>query len=97
MNITHTFRHNAARMRYELDVDDEQAVVEYVRDGETLFLTHTGVPPTLEGRGIGSELVRAVLEDVRRRELRIVPQCPFVAAYIRRHPEWEPLVAGKRP
>ncbi|WP_418981806.1 GNAT family N-acetyltransferase [Alistipes sp.] len=96
MNERHAFRHNAAEMRYELDVENERAVVEYIRDGRTLFLTHTGVPPTLEGRGIGSELVRAVLEDVRRQELRIVPQCPFVAAYIRRHPEWEPLLADKQ-
>lgn len=92
MKEGHTFRHNAAEMRYELDIAGDLAVVEYVRTGDTLILTHTGVPEQLEGRGIGSELVRSVLEDARRQELRIVPQCPFVAAYIRRHPEWEQIV-----
>lgn len=96
MKEQHTFRHNAAGMRYELDVEGDLAVVEYLRAGDTLVLTHTGVPPRLEGRGIGSELVRSVLEDVRRQELRIVPQCPFVAAYIRRHPQWSCVVDSDR-
>ena len=50
------------------------------------------VPPKYEGRGIGKELVQGVLEDIRRKKLKVVPQCPFVATYIRRHPEWMDLV-----
>lgn len=92
MKQRHTFRHNAAEMRYELETEGGQAVVEYLRTGDTLILTHTEVPPKMEGRGIGSELVRSVLEDAGRQALRIVPQCPFAAAYIRRHPEWERMV-----
>lgn len=92
MKKPYVFRHNAEEKRYELEVGGEQAVVEYIRDGEVLFLTHTYVPEDLEGRGIGSELVRSVLEDVRERGLRIVPLCPFVAVWINRHPDWEPLV-----
>lgn len=92
MKKPYVFRHNAEEKRYELEVGGEQAVVEYIRDGEVLFLTHTYVPEHLEGRGIGSELVRSVLEDVRERGLRIVPLCPFVAVWINRHPDWEPLM-----
>lgn len=50
------------------------------------------MPPKYEGRGIGKELVQGVLEDIRKKEIKVVPQCPFVAAYIRRHPEWMDLV-----
>ena len=55
----------------------------------TLFRS---VPEQYEGQGIGKELVQAVLEDIRTKEIKVVPQCPFVAAYIRRHPEWMDLV-----
>ena len=56
-----------------------------------LLYTSTEVPPKYEGRGIGKELVQGVLEDIRRKKLKVVPQCPFVATYIRRHPEWMDL------
>ena len=59
---------------------------------ETAWPWHTEVPPKYEGRGIGKELVQGVLEDIRRKKLKVVPQCPFVATYIRRHPEWMDLV-----
>lgn len=90
METTSTLRHNAAARRYELPLEgDDVAVVDYLpRDGY-LILTHVGVPPQYEGRGIGSRLVREVLEEIQRQGLRIVPQCPFVEVYIRRHPEWE--------
>lgn len=92
MKKPYVFRHNAEEKRYELEVGGEQAVVEYIRDGDVLFLTHTYVPEHLEGRGVGSELVRSVLEDVREQGLRIVPLCPFIAVWISRHPDWEPVV-----
>jgi predicted GNAT family acetyltransferase len=81
-------RHDAGRRRYELDADGGTAVAEYhERDGARIF-THTEVPRPSEGRGIGSTLVRAALDDTRRAGLRIAPACSFVAAFVARHPEY---------
>ena len=92
MERKHTLVDNAAEKRYELDLGDGMALAEYVLGHGLIELTHTEVPPKYEGRGIGKELVQGVLEDIRRKKLKVVPQCPFVATYIRRHPEWTDLV-----
>ena len=57
-----------------------------------ITLIHTEVAPQYEGHGLGDQLVAYALDDVRTRGLRIVPVCPFVAAYLRRHTEYEDLV-----
>ena len=83
---------NADQSRFELDVDGQTAVLQYMdRDG-ALYLTHTEVPPELEGRGIGSRMVKHALEQAKSRGLKVAPWCPFVRAYIQRHPEYQPLV-----
>lgn len=56
-------------------------------------LFHTEVDPRLRNRGLGAVLVRAVLDDLRARGDRVIPTCPFVAAFIRRNPEYEDLLA----
>ena len=86
-------RHNAANHRFELDVDGGQAFAFYrLADGVMTF-THTEVPAALRGRGIGSRMMRGVLESVRALGFKVVPLCPFVAHYIDRHPEFADLVA----
>ena len=82
------------RSRYVISVGDRPiGLAAYrMRDGE-MAITHTEIDPACEGRGYGSLLVAEVLEDVRRRGLRVRPLCPFVADYIRRHPETQDLVA----
>jgi predicted GNAT family acetyltransferase len=85
---------NAARHRYEMEVDGAVAFVEYRRDGDRLVLTHTEVPDASSGRGAGSRIARAVLDDVRVRGLRVKPQCEFIAGFIARHPQYGSLVAG---
>lgn len=94
-NHNENLRHTAtpAGGRYELLIEGDTAFVEYTRSGDTLILAHTLVPAQHEGKGVGSRLVRAVLEDLRTKGVRIIPQCPFIAAYIRRHPEWQSLLA----
>ena len=57
-----------------------------------ITLTHTEVPPALGGRGVGSALVRGVLEAARARGLKVVPKCPFVSAFMGRHPEFNDLL-----
>lgn len=84
---------NRARCRFELPVEGHVAFAAYTLDGEVITFTHTVVPSELEGRGIASRLIGHALEDVKARGLRVVPQCPFVAAYIKKHPEWEAVLA----
>jgi predicted GNAT family acetyltransferase len=85
---------NSAALRYELWTDEVLAGwIQYTRAGDVVTLVHTDVDPAFEGRGLGSVLVAGTLDDVRARGKRIRPLCPFVAAYLRRHPEYADLVA----
>jgi predicted GNAT family acetyltransferase len=85
---------NAAESRFELQVEGRTAVLEYVRRGDAVVYVHTGVPPELEGRGIGGQLAKFALDDARTRGLKVVARCPYVAAYIERHPEYADLLAS---
>lgn len=87
----HDVRHNEPGSRFEIELDGKHAVAEYERRGEALVFTHTEVPPEYRHRGIGGELARAGLEYARREGVKVVPQCPFIAAYIREHPEFAEL------
>jgi predicted GNAT family acetyltransferase len=80
--------------RYELLVDGEHAgeLVYRDRGGGVVAFLHTEVDPTLQLRGLGSALVTGALNDSRARGLHVVPICPFVDAYVRRHPEYADLV-----
>ncbi|AEB43994.1 gcn5-related n-acetyltransferase [Micromonospora maris AB-18-032] len=86
---------NAAKHRYEILVDDALAgFTAYLPRGEALVFTHTEVDPAFQGMGVGSALMRGTLEQVRAQGQRIVPQCPFMAAFIKRHPEYADLVTS---
>jgi uncharacterized protein len=86
-------RDNRDRSRYELVVDGEVAgFVQYNMRGGRLILVHTEIDDAHAGRGLAGILVSGVLDDVRRRRLRIVPICPFVEGYIERHPDYDDLV-----
>jgi predicted GNAT family acetyltransferase len=86
-------RDDRARHRFELEIGGETAFAAYRLEGPNIVFTHTIVPPALEGRGIGSRLVRDALEKVRAEGLKVVPLCPFVEAYIGKHPETRDLLA----
>jgi predicted GNAT family acetyltransferase len=85
-------RENTAQHRFELDAEGGTAVMYYRLEPGVITLMHTEVPPELGGQGIGSTLVRGVLDLVRARGLKVVAKCPFVAAYMGRHPEYNDLV-----
>jgi predicted GNAT family acetyltransferase len=87
-------RDNEAEGRYELEVDGHVAMAEYDLEGDTIVFAHTEVPKELEGRGIAGRLVTYALDDVRKRGLKVVANCPFVARYIERHSEYADLLAG---
>jgi uncharacterized protein len=85
---------NAQKSQYELSVEGGMAVLGYNRRDGILYLTHTEVPEALEGQGIGSRLVKGVLDQARAGGEKVAPWCPFVRAYIDRHPEYADLVAA---
>ncbi|MEU5696614.1 GNAT family N-acetyltransferase [Actinosynnema sp. NPDC020468] len=80
---------NPGASRYEVFVEGEAGevggFVDYLVEGSRIVFTHTEV--VVEGRGLGSELVRFALIDARDRGLGVVAQCPFVKAYLEKHPE----------
>jgi predicted GNAT family acetyltransferase len=86
-------RQNAARNRYEFDIEGGEALAFYRLSDGVMTFTHTEVPPHLRGRGLGSQMMRAVLQDVRTQGLKVVPRCPFVAAFIAKQPEFADLLA----
>lgn len=90
---TNGVRDDRSEQEFVLEVDGRRAVAAYQLEGGTIVFTHTGVPPELEGHGVGSRLVRGALDQARDRGLKVVPQCPFVAAFIQRHPEYRDLLA----
>lgn len=86
-------RDNPEQQRFEMDTSAGLAIAEYRRDGDTLIVFHTEVPPALRGQGMGDKLVRGVLDEVRRRNLKVVPRCWFVRAFVASHPEYRDLVS----
>jgi hypothetical protein len=84
---------NPSVQRFELEASGQLAVIEYQRADRILTLTHTYVPTELSGRGIGSALTQGTLDLIKSRGERIIPQCSFINAFIKRHPEYAELVA----
>ncbi|MGB2595030.1 MAG: GNAT family N-acetyltransferase [Pseudolabrys sp.] len=86
-------RDNTERNRFELDADGHIAFSNYKRTDGVLTILHTEVPKALEGRGIGSALIRGVLDTARSQGLKVITVCPFAKSYIERHPEYADLLA----
>ena len=84
---------NRSQSRFEMLVEGRVAFVTYRRGDGVMMLNHAEVPPELEGRGVGSQLVKATLDAVRAEGLKVMPRCSFVAAYIRRHREYADLLS----
>ena len=83
---------NTAKHRYELAVDGHIAATYYsIADGVITFI-HTEVPPELGGKGIASRLIKGALDQVRADGLKVIAQCPFVKAYIEKHPDYADLL-----
>jgi len=83
---------NTAEHRFEVALDGEVAFAEYRLVDHGIILPHTVVPPAFEGKGVGSALAKAALGYARERELKVIPLCPFMAAYVQKHPEWHDIV-----
>jgi predicted GNAT family acetyltransferase len=86
-------RDNPEKQRFEADLGDGSfAIAEYKRIDDEIVFTHTQVPPQHEGRGIGSALIRFALHSARERGLKVIPVCPFFAAYFEKHAEEHDLL-----
>jgi len=83
---------NEAEGRFEMNVEGYIAAAYYELSDGVITFTHTEVPKELGGRGIGSQLAKAVLEQARAKGLKVVAQCPFVSGYIGKHPEYSDLL-----
>jgi predicted GNAT family acetyltransferase len=95
MSAENTVRDNTEKRRFELSLGEgKTAFIQYAEVGEgVLALTHTEVPQEFEGQGVGGRLVKGAFEIVREGGAKIEPMCPFISAYLRRHPEYQSLVA----
>jgi predicted GNAT family acetyltransferase len=86
--------HDHPGNRFVLRLDGRQVgMITYVDSGGALVLVHTEVDPAHGGQGLGTALVAAALDELRAAGERVVPRCPFVAAFIESHPEYADLVA----
>jgi uncharacterized protein len=86
-------RNNAELNRFELKVDGHLAVAYYRPSPGVITFTHTEVPSELGGRGVGSMLVKGALELARAQGFKVASRCPFVSAYLGKHPEFNDLLA----
>jgi len=87
-----TVLHNPSASRFEARVGTQLAVADYLLEEGRIVFTHTYVPTGLRGHGIAEKLVRAGLEFARSEQRRVVPECSYVAAFIGRHKEFQPLL-----
>ena len=91
MNVAVT--HDEARKRFETTIDGQLCVADYQLHGNVMWMTHTGVPPAVGGRGIAAELVRVALAWADEKGYTVEPSCSYVEVYMRRHPETQKLLA----
>ena len=89
-----TVAHDEARQRYEALIGSEVAGTAHYRVQDQKNFWHTEVKPEFEGKGVGSALAKGVFEDLRSRGEKVVVTCPFLTAYLKRHPEYADLALG---
>jgi predicted GNAT family acetyltransferase len=84
---TNPVTHNEVQGQFEIALGDEKAVLQYRRTPHSISLIHTEVPEASRGRGLGNQLIRAAIAYAHFHQLKVVPVCPFVKAYLEKHPE----------
>lgn len=86
---------NYDKKRFEFHTEGSVAFIDYILNNENvMFLTHTEVPKELGGKGIGKSIVQKSLEFIKENDYKLAPLCPFVAAYVKKNPEWGFLLAN---
>jgi predicted GNAT family acetyltransferase len=88
-----TVADNPAKNRYEIHVGDTLAgFTEYRPRGDRYSFVHTEIGEEFGGRGLASRLIKGALDEMRAREIGVLPYCPFVKRYIQRHADYQDLV-----
>ncbi|MCW3465530.1 GNAT family N-acetyltransferase [Chitinophaga nivalis] len=87
-----TIRNNTDLQQFETTVEGHTALIAYELFPGGIAYVHTEVPEALEGRGIAGQLAKYVLEYARENHLKVKPLCPYVNAYMKRHPEYNDLL-----
>jgi uncharacterized protein len=88
---------NPAASRYELHVDGELAgFVNYHLRGPVISLIHTEIDPRFQGAGLAAKLARFSLDDARKRQLEVLPFCPYIQSWLKKHPDYADLVPADR-
>lgn len=91
--MEHSVKHNKQHNRFEITEKGSTAVLTYKLSNNIIDMQHTIVPEEMEGKGVGSALVKQALNYARHEEMKVKPTCPFIKAYIDRHPEYKDLVS----
>jgi predicted GNAT family acetyltransferase len=90
---SYAIRDNVEKHRFEIDLGDGSfAIAQYALPKGKIIVTHTEVPPAHEGEGLGTALIKFALASARERGLKVIPICPFFAAYIKKHTEVQDLL-----
>ena len=84
--------HNKDASRFESDLGDDIALLNYIQRGDVISFMHTGVPPAFRGQGIAARMTGIALDYARSKDLTVVPRCSYTADYIHKHPEYQILV-----
>jgi predicted GNAT family acetyltransferase len=88
-----TIYHDVTGHCFELRLDSHRCVLDYTLNNNVMTITHTGVPNELSGRGLAAEITKFALDYAQSQGWRVIPQCSYVAAYIKKHPQYTPLMA----
>ncbi len=84
---------NSAEHRFEMKVGEYTAFIEYKQSPNQITLMHTEVAPELEGKEAATAIIEKTLDYIEKNNFKLVPLCPVVFTYIRRHPEWKRIVS----
>ena len=84
---------NEAIHNFELVVDGHRSFIDYKIKDNKIYLIHTEVPAELEGRGVAAAIVEKALTFIEQKGLKLVPLCAYVQFFLKRHPEWNRLLA----
>lgn len=84
--------HKEDQQQFQAVVEQQLCRLEYVRDGKTVAMNHVQVPKPVGGRGIAGQLTRHALDWARDEDLKVVANCPYIASWIKRHPEYQTLL-----
>lgn len=83
---------NHEHHRFELEVEGQNVIADYRRDGDVFAITHVEAPPALRGQGAAGALMKGMMEIIQRDGRKVHPVCPYAVRWLQRHPEYQHLV-----